>query len=154
MNINKIILMGRLTADPELKVSSTNIPVTRFSIAVNRRAAKADDQSKPTADFFNCVAFRSQAEFVSKYFKKGSLIIVFGSVQFDTYKDANGIDRKSTTVMVSEVMFGESKSGGAARPAYDNTVSDAPAKEPEAFSNSVNSDFFSDVKDIEDELPF
>lgn len=147
MNINKIILMGRLTADPELRMSQSNIPNIRFSIAVNRRFTR---QGEPQADFFSCVAFRSQAEFVSKYFKKGSPIIVFGSVQIDTWTDKNGMEHKTPNIMVDEVQFGESKSSSSR--SFDNA--DEPKKESDAYSNALDNEFFADIKDIEGELPF
>lgn len=147
MNINKIILMGRLTADPELRMSQSNIPNIRFSIAVNRRFTR---QGEPQADFFSCVAFRSQAEFVSKYFKKGSPIIVFGSVQIDTWTDKNGMEHKTPNIMVDEVQFGESKSSSSRN--FDNA--DEPKKESDAYSNALDNEFFADIKDIEGELPF
>ena len=147
MNINKIILMGRLTADPELRMSQSNIPNIRFSIAVNRRFTR---QGEPQADFFSCVAFRSQAEFVSKYFKKGSPIIVFGSVQIDTWTDKNGVEHRTPNIMVDEVQFGESKSSSSR--SFDNA--DEPKKESDAYSNALDNEFFADIKDIEGELPF
>ena len=148
MNINKIILMGRLTADPELRMSQSNVPNIRFTIAVNRRFTRQGET--PAADFFNCVAFRSQAEFVSKYFKKGSLIIVFGSVQIDTWTDRNGVEHRTPNVMVDEVQFGESKSSGSR--SFDNAAE--PKKESDAYSNALDNEFFADIKDIEGELPF
>ncbi len=151
MNINKIILMGRLTADPELRMSQSNVPNIRFTIAVNRRFTRQGEN--PQADFFNCVAFRSQAEFVSKYFKKGSLIIVFGSVQIDTWTDRNGVEHRTPNIMVDEVQFGESKSGGSgASRSFDRA--DEPKKEGDAYSNALDNEFFADIKDIEGELPF
>lgn len=149
MNINKIILMGRLTADPELRMSQSNVPNIRFTIAVNRRFTRQGET--PTADFFNCVAFRSQAEFVSKYFKKGSLIIVFGSVQIDTWTDRNGVEHRTPNIMVDEVQFGESKSSGGSR-SFERQ--EEPKKEGDAYSNALDNEFFADIKDIEGELPF
>ena len=149
MNINKIILMGRLTADPELRMSLSNVPNIRFTIAVNRRFTRQGET--PAADFFNCVAFRSQAEFVSKYFKKGSLIIVFGSVQIDTWTDRNGVEHRTPNIMVDEVQFGESKSSGGSR-SFERQ--EEPKKEGDAYSNALDNEFFADIKDIEGELPF
>lgn len=158
MNINKVMLMGRLTSDPELKMSASGIPNVRFSVAINRRFAR-QGEDRPTADFIRCAAFRQTAEFVSKYFRKGSVIIVFGSLQNDSYKDRDGIDRQSTTVMVDEVQFGETKqdrsqsrsSDDFSQPAAAANPGSAPAQAPD---NGVNSEFFADIKDIEDELPF
>ena len=149
MNINKFILMGRLTADPELRMSQSNVPNIRFTIAVNRRFTRQGET--PAADFFNCVAFRSQAEFVSKYFKKGSVIIVFGSVQIDTWTDRNGVEHRTPNIMVDEVQFGESKSSGGSR-SFDRQ--EEPKKEGDAYSNALDNEFFADIKDIEGELPF
>ena len=104
MNVNKVFLMGRLTADPELKVSAGNIPVLRFTIAVNRRM-KRDE-----TDFIDCVAFRQNAELISKFFRKGSAIIVFGSIQVSNYTDREGRKQRSVNVVVDEVQFGEKKS--------------------------------------------
>ncbi len=161
MNINKVMLMGRLTADPELKMSASGIPNIRFSVAVNRRFTKQGEE-RPTADFIPCTAFRQQAEFVSKYFKKGSLIIIFGSIQNDNYKDKDGIERRSYTIMVDEVQFGESKQGSQTRDtvSYESSrsqpSSSAPVQPVAAAdpNGGVNKEFFSDIKDIEDELPF
>ncbi|MBR5720994.1 MAG: single-stranded DNA-binding protein [Clostridia bacterium] len=161
MNINKVMLMGRLTADPELKMSASGVPNVRFSVAVNRRFAR-QGEDRPTADFIRCTAFRQTAEFVSKYFRKGSVIIVFGSLQNDNYKDRDGNDRQSTTVIVDEVQFGETKQDRSQQRDQDdfsqpqpaspaaNTAA-APSSDPDS---GVNSEFFADIKDIEDELPF
>lgn len=148
MNINKVILMGRLTADPELKTSANNVSIVQFTVAVNRRYSKEDQK----ADFIECTAFNRNAEFLSKYFRKGSSIIVFGNIQVDQWKDKEGHNRRSTRVIVDELQFGESKnrdsSASAAIPA---------AGDREGFSNASNSDFFSDIKDVDGgdaELPF
>lgn len=151
MNINKVILMGRLTADPELRMSQSNVPNIRFSVAVNRRFNRQGEA--PTADFFNCVAFRSQAEFVSKYFKKGSLIIVFGSIQIDTWTDRNGVEHRTPNIMVDEVQFGESKNNGSGASKNFERQEDTK-KESDAYSNALDNEFFADIKDIEGELPF
>lgn len=146
MNVNKVFLMGRLTADPELKVSAGNVPVLRFTIAVNRRM-KRDE-----TDFIDCVAFRQNAEMISKFFRKGSAIIVFGSIQVSNYTDKDGRKQRSVNVVVDEVQFGEKKS--------DNPHAAAGASaerkdEPIAFSNAADSSVFDDIKDIADEeLPF
>ena len=85
--INKVILMGRLCADPELRNTQSGIAVCRFRIAVNRQYSKNSDQK---ADFINIVSWRQQAEFVSRYFRKGSMIIVEGKLQNADYTDSNG----------------------------------------------------------------
>ena len=104
-NFNKVILGGRLTADPELRQTPNGIQVTSFSIAVNRKSS--GEQS--TADFINCVAWRSTAEFISRYFKKGSCICVVGSIQTRTWNDQQGQKRYATEVVVDEASFVDSK---------------------------------------------
>lgn len=103
---NSVILSGRLTADPELKKTPNGISVTSFSIAVNRPYTK-DGESQ--ADFINVVAWRNTAEFVTKYFKKGSLIGIEGSIQTRNYEDKNGNKRTAFEVVANQVHFLESK---------------------------------------------
>lgn len=107
-NFNKVILGGRLTADPELKTTTTGTPVTSFSVAVNRKYTPEGQQ--PQADFINVVAWRQQAEFVSRYFRKGSSICVVGSLQTRSYTDRDGQKRTVTEVVADEVNFVDSKS--------------------------------------------
>ena len=105
MNINKVILMGRLTADPELKKTDAGVSVIRFTVAVNRPKQKDKEQA---ADFISCVAFRQTAEFISKYFRKGSSIIVFGTIRTGFY-EKDGTRIYTTDVIADEVNFGESR---------------------------------------------
>ena len=147
MNINKVILMGRLTADPELKTSANNVSIVQFTVAVNRRYVSKDSNERQV-DFIDCTAFNRNAEFLSKYFRKGSSVIVFGNIQVDVWKDKEGHNRRSTRVIVDELQFGESKKGDTASVATTDR---------EGFSNASNSDFFSDIKDVDGadaELPF
>ncbi|MBQ8429101.1 MAG: single-stranded DNA-binding protein [Clostridia bacterium] len=115
MNVNKVFLMGRLTANPELKVSSSGVNVLRFTVAVSRKV-KRDE-----TDFIECAAFKQTAEFISKYFKKGSAIIVFGHLRIEPYTDKNGNKRVSTRVMADEVQFGEksNKEDKPSAPSFD-----------------------------------
>ena len=109
-NFNKVILGGRLTADPELKTTPNGIVVTSFSIAVNRRYSKSSEgQANQQSDFINCVAWRTQAEFITRYFKKGSAICVTGSLQTRSWNDQQGNKRYATEVVVDEVNFVDSK---------------------------------------------
>lgn len=105
--INKVILMGRLCADPELKTTQSGIAVCRFRIAVNRQYSK---NSEKKADFINIVSWRQQAEFVSRYFRKGSMIIVEGKLQNADYTDNNGVKHYAMDVQADNVTFGEAKS--------------------------------------------
>jgi single-strand DNA-binding protein len=104
-DLNKVILMGHMTADPELKQTTSGISVCSFSIGVNRRYSKAD-QGQQSVDFINIVAWRQQAEFVSRYFKKGSSIVICGSIQTRNWTDNNGQKRYVTEVVADEVSFG------------------------------------------------
>ena len=106
-NLNKVILGGRLTADVELKTTPSGVSVCTFSLAVNRKYQKEGEQ---TADFINCVAWRTTAEFISKYFHKGNSLCIMGNIQTRSYTDKDGIKRSVTEVIVDEAMFVDSKS--------------------------------------------
>lgn len=140
--MNKVILMGRLTRDPEMKTTDAGISVCSFSIAVNRRFAKEGQQQ---ADFINCVAWRQQAEFICKYFSKGSMIAVVGSIQTRTWDDMDGTKRYATEVVVDEAHFTGSKAETGT--VHANTESTQSAEVPPPF------DEFADISD-EEELPF
>ena len=116
-DLNKVILMGHMTADPELKQTTSGLSVCSFSIGVNRRYSTKQDQNQQSVDFINIVAWRQQAEFVSRYFKKGSSIIVCGSIQTRKWTDNNGQTRYATEVVADEVSFVTSAAQGAAAPA-------------------------------------
>lgn len=105
--MNKAILVGNLTKDPEVRTTPNGVSVTSFTVAVQRRYKDADGNYQ--ADFINCVAWRSTAEFVAKYFTKGSRIGVVGTIQTRTYDDQNGNKRYVTEVVADEVEFAESK---------------------------------------------
>lgn len=116
-SFNKVILIGNLTADPELKQTNTGLSVCNFSLAINRRT-KAD--AGQNVDFINVVAWRQTAEFVAKYFKKGRPLLVCGQLQTRSWTDAQGNKRYSTEVVADEVTFVENKSssGGQDGGAY------------------------------------
>lgn len=138
---NLVVLTGRLTADPELKYTPNNIPVTSFSIAVSRRY-KAGEETQ--ADFINIVAWQKTAEFVTKYFSKGSMIGIEGSIQTRRYTDKEGKNRTVFEVVANNVQFVESKrEGGAA-------VNEAPA----SFSNASPNEFVEIDNGSDDDLPF
>ena len=135
---NLVVLTGRLTADPELKTTQNGTPVTTFSIAVNRNYRAGEEQQ---TDFINIVAWRQRAEFITKYFKKGSLIGIEGSIQTRRYQDKNGNNRTIFEVVVNNAQFVESKRDGAA------------TNEPASYSNADASDF-AEIGDMDDDLPF
>ena len=139
---NLVVLTGRLTADPELRYTPSNIPVTTFSIAVSRRY-KAGEQAE--ADFINIVAWRQTAEFVTKYFQKGSMIGIEGSIQTRRYVDKEtGKNRTAFEVVANNVQFVESKRDGAA----------APADAQSGFSNAGAAEFTDLSGGADDDLPF
>lgn len=135
---NTVILTGRLTGDPELKTTPSGVSVTSFSIAVDRRYKQGEDRQ---TDFINIVAWRSAAEFITKYFKKGSLIGLEGSIQTRNYTDKNGNKRTAFEVVAKEVQFVESKKA-------DTQDSGA------GFTNADTADF-TELSGVSDEdLPF
>lgn len=137
---NLVVLTGRLTADPELKTTPNGISVTTFSIAVDRRYRSGEERQ---TDFINVVAWRQSAEFITKYFKKGNLIGIEGSIQTRKYQDKNGNNRTAFEVVVNNVQFVESK--------RDSSPTDAT---PASFSNADVNDF-ADLGDAtDDDLPF
>ncbi len=128
-NLNKITLGGRLTADPELRQTNSGVMVTSVGIAVNRRFANREDAQAQQTDFFNLVAWRGMAEFISKYFHKGSSICVVGSVQIRNYTDSQGAKRTSVDVVVDEAYFVDSKSEAASYSASGDVPYSTPAQE-------------------------
>ncbi len=148
LNLNKVILCGRLTADPELKQTPSGIAVVSFSLAVNRRYKSADGAQSQQTDFINVVAWRQTAEFISRYFHKGSALCITGSIQTRTWQDQQGQKRYATEVVADEAMFvdskNESNAGGFAPDTYNApSYSSAPAAAPK----------FEELK-TDDDLPF
>ena len=148
LNLNKVVLCGRLTADPELKQTQNGIAVVSFTLAVNRRFTRgADGQGNSQADFINCVAWRQTAEFISRYFKKGSSLCVTGSIQTRTWNDTTGAKRYATEVVVDEAMFVDSRSDNAGQSGY---VPDAYGSPSFSSGDAPN---FEEIK-TDDDLPF
>lgn len=118
LSLNKVVLCGRLASDPELKTTATGIPVLSFNLAVNRPYRAADaNSSLPAADFISCVAWRQRAEFIARYFRKGSSICITGSIQTRKWTDQNSVTRCATEVVVDDALFVDSKAEGGAAPA-------------------------------------
>ena len=140
LNINKVILGGRLTADPELKSTPSGVPVTSFSIAINRQYKSRDGEVQ--ADFINVTAWRGTAEFITRYFRRASSICVVGSLQTRSWTDNQGVKRYATEVVADEVHFVDSKGEGQA--------SAAPI--PPGGAGTSGTPQFEDVPD--GELPF
>lgn len=142
--MNKIMLMGRLTRDPETRYSQgeSQFAIARFSLAVDRRFKR---QGEPDADFFSCTAFGKQGEFVEKYLKQGTKILLSGRVQNDNYTNKNGEKVYSVQIIAEEIEFAESKAsqgGGGFQPVQPDPTQAAD----DGFLNIPNG--------IEEELPF
>ena len=119
--LNHIVIMGRLTRDPELRRTGSGIAVASFSVAVDRDFSGKDGGEKET-EFIDCVAWRQTGEFVSKYFTKGSMIVVSGRLQIRNWNDKDGNKRRSAEVVADNVYFGESKRSSDAGSAYGGST--------------------------------
>ena len=155
-NLNKVILGGRMVADPELKQTTAGVPVVSFRIAVNRRfqTKAVDGQGQPQADFLDIVAWRQQAEFVARYFRKGSSICIVGSIQTRSWTDQQGQKRYTTEIIADEINFVDSKGeggsyGGAPTSQYTPDSYSAPAYS----SGAASTPKFEEISGDED-LPF
>ena len=159
--LNRIILMGRLTRDPELRHTQTGTPVASFSLAVDRDFKDKSTGEKST-DFIDIVAWRSTAEFVSRYFTKGRMAVVEGRLQLRDWTDRDGNKRRAAEVVADNVYFGDSKrdaesAGGYAQAgAYGGySAPSAPAAPAApAYSAPMGGDQFADLSDDDGELPF
>ncbi len=148
--LNCAIIMGRLVADPELRTTTTGLSVTSFTVAVDRGYAKQGEERQ--TDFIDVVAWRQTADFVSRFFRKGSMIAVQGSIRTRSYEDKNGNKRKAVELVADSVSFCGSKaeSGGVR---VDNAISPVEAAAPTpSFSTGSSSDF-EEITD-DDDLPF
>ena len=148
--MNKVILMGNLTRDPEIRYSQgeNSLAIARFSIAVNRRFSRQGDTD---TDFFNCTAFGKQAEFVEKYFKQGSRMLLTGRVQNDNYTNKHGERVYSVQIMADEIEFAERKSTADANASRGASNFGGGAPEP---AMAADDDFMNIPDGIEDGLPF
>lgn len=160
--LNTVALMGRLTADPELRYTGSNIPVTSFTLAVERDF-KSGNGEKQT-DFINIVAWRNTAEFVSKWFRKGQLMAVTGAIQTRKYQDRDGNNRTAVEVVADHAYFAEGRRDTEGRQADNRQATSAQASQPAGRSMSdyapawsnARQQSFSDLPDIpaDDDLPF
>lgn len=155
--LNHIVLMGRLTRDPELRYTQSQIPVASFTLAVDRDFGGRDGGEKQT-DFIDIVAWRSTAEFVSKYFTKGSMAAVSGRLQIRAWTDREGGKRRSAEVVADNVYFGESKrrdGGDAPRPAAPSASAPAHRGSYGGYDNvPQGGSAFSELDDDDGDLPF
>ena len=142
--MNKVIMMGRLTRDPEVSSSASGTAFARFSIAVDRRFKR---EGEPDADFFNCTSFGKQAEFVERYLKKGTKVVVSGRIQNDNYTNKEGQKVYSVRIMVEEIEFAESKNASSDGGSYNSGSSSQG-------SNGGGNDFMNIPDGLVEELPF
>ena len=144
LNLNKVVLAGRLTADPELKQTQNGISMCSFSIAVNRRFRREGEQN---TDFINCKAWRNIAEFICKYLRKGSSVCVTGSIQSSNWTDSNGQKRYSVDLVVEDAMFVDSKNE-----AQQTEASNQSNYMPDAYKDKQAPEF--EAVDPDERLPF
>ena len=146
--MNKVVLMGRLTRDPEVRYSQGDNPlaIARFTLAVDRRFKRDGEQS---TDFINCVVFGRSAEFTEKYFHQGTKVVVSGRIQTGSYTNRDGVKVYTTEVVVEEQEFAESKAASESNGGYRAPAAAAPAPSVDA------GDGFMNIPDgIDEELPF
>lgn len=144
--MNKVIMMGRLTRDPEERTAGNGNSFANFSIAVDRRFKR---EGQPTADFFNCTAFGKTGEFVIKYLKKGTKIVLDGEIQNDNYTNKEGQTVYATRILANSIEFAESKNAQGGGDSYGDAAGAAP--EP---TGDIGDGFMNIPEGIEQELPF
>ena len=152
--MNKVILMGRLTRDPDIRYSAGEnaTAVARYTLAVDRRFKRDGEQ---TADFISCVAFGRTAEFAEKYFHQGIRIVICGRIQTGSYTNREGVKVYTTEVVVEEQEFAESKSASAENSAGFNSSFRQPQAAAQAAPAPASADGFMNIPDgIDEELPF
>lgn len=142
--INMVALMGRLTYEPELRTTPSGVSVLRFQIACDRNYQSQGQERQ--ADFIDCIAWRQRAEFISRYFHKGSMIAIEGTIQTSNYTDKDGNNRKQVEVVANNVSFCGSK-------AESGTTNNAFSQPAPSYASADNSDF-EEIVDDDDDLPF
>ncbi len=153
--LNRVILMGRLVSDPELKTTGSGISVSSFRIAVDRSYVKSGEERK--ADFFDIVCWRGTAEFVCRYFSKGSLIAVEGQLQSRTYQAKDGTNRYVVEVVADNISFTGERRDNSGQSAYNQgysqNYSEPAASQPAPSYQSGTADSFQEMP-VDDDLPF
>ena len=159
--LNHIVLMGRLTRDPELRRTGSGIAVASFSLAVDRDFGSSANNGEKETDFIDIVAWRNTAEFVSKYFTKGRMAVVSGRLQIRNWTDKEGNKRRSAEVVADNVYFGDSKrdaAGDSGAPSYGYSAPAAPAAGSShgyaAPAAPAPASDFSMIEDDDSQLPF
>ena len=132
--LNHIVIMGRLTRDPEYRTTGSNLSVCNFSVAVDRDFSSQSGEKE--TDFIDCVAWRKTAEFVTKYFVKGSMVVVSGSLQIRSWTDKDGNKRRTAEIVASSVYFGESKKSQEGNaPTYGQNTYPGGTAKPAGYQN-------------------
>ena len=153
--LNRIIIMGRLTRDPELRRTQTGTPVASFTLAVDRDF-KDKSTGERSTDFIDVVAWRQTGEFVSRFFTKGRMAVVEGRLQMRDWTDKEGNKRRSAEVVADNVYFGDSRregdNGGYSAPSYGSAPADYSA--PSGYSAPAEGNQFAELSDDDGELPF
>lgn len=157
--MNKVILMGRLTREPDVRYSQNSdgsMAVARYTLAVDRRRARTNsDGAEQTADFISCVAFRKTAEFIEKYFRQGTRMVISGRIQTGSYTNRDGQKVYTTDVVVEEVEFAESKASQERSGASAGMPTTAGTTPGGAAGLTTDKDGFMNIPDgIDEELPF
>ena len=152
--LNHIVIMGRLTRDPELRRTGSGVAVTSFTVAVDRDFGSKESGEKET-DFIDCVAWRQTGEFVSKYFAKGRMAVVSGRLQIRNWTDKEGNKRRSAEIVADNVYFGDSKRDGEGGNSFGGNTYAAPAfGEYSAPAASAPASDFAMLEDDDATLPF
>jgi single-strand DNA-binding protein len=149
--LNRVEIMGRLTKDPELRYTQSGTPVAAFTLAVERDYSSKDGGEKQV-DFIDCIAWRNTAEFLSKYFSKGRMVVAAGRLQVRYWEDSQGKNRKIVEVVAENVYFGDSKKDTDSSGGYQSRYSNYGASSP--GSNTGYSELGGEAGEIDDELPF
>lgn len=144
--LNKTVLMGRLTRDPEIRHTQSQTPVASFTLAVDRDYSGKDCAEKQT-DFIDCVAWRSTADFAGKYFSKGRMAVVSGRLQIRDWQDKDGNKRRSAEVIVDSMYFGDSKKDG-------QPASQSGAAQAQAYAAPTTGQTFTEIDEDDGDLPF
>ena len=150
--MNKVILMGRLTRDPEVRYSQgadSSMAIARFSLAVDRRGRRNNGSDEQQADFLNCVAFGRQGEFVEKYLHKGTKIVLSGRIQTGSYTNKDGQKVYTTDIVAEDIEFAESKSSQGGNSNYSDNSGSGYAPQ-----GSTDGGFMNIPDGVEDDLPF
>ena len=150
--MNKVILMGRLTRDPEIRYSQNDqsMAIARYTLAVDRRGRRDGNDGQQTADFISCTAFRQQAEFAERYLRKGMKIAIVGRIQTGSYTNRDGQQVYTTDVIVEDHEFCESKAASAA----NSGGGFAPMDQRPSPDNAISDGFMNIPDGIDEELPF